>query len=116
GFQATPPTGAPSLPTPPAPGDNPIPPAVASALDKACAQIADGVKQAGGDASALLTACSALTSGGGPAQLQAVLMQPSLLCLEGQSAWQNNAQITDACNQLANALVPATSASAGALA
>jgi hypothetical protein len=116
GFQFTPPTGAPPLPTLPAPGANPIPPEVASALDQACAQIADGVKQAGGDASALLTACNALTSGGGPAQLQAVLMQPSLLCLEGQSAWQNNAQITDACNQVATALAPVTSASAGALA
>jgi hypothetical protein len=116
GFQAAPPTGAPSFPALPAPGDNPIPPEVASALDQACAQIADGVKQAGGDASALLTACSALTSGGGPAQLQAVLMQPTLLCLEGQSAWQNNAQITDACNQIATALTPVTSASAGALA
>jgi len=116
GVRVTPPAGAPSLPTPPAPGANPIPPQVASALDEACTQIADGVKQAGGDASALLAACSALTSGNGPAQLQAVMMQPSLLCLEGQSAWQNNAQITDACNQIATALAPVTSASAGALA
>jgi hypothetical protein len=116
GFQVAPPTGAPSLPTPPAPGSNPIPPQVASALDQACAQMAGAVEQAGGDASALLAACSALTSGNGPAQLQAVLMQPSLLCLEGQSAWQDNAQITDACTQVATALAPVTGASAGGLA
>jgi hypothetical protein len=67
------------------------------------------VKQAGGDPSALLAACSAIESGNGPQQLTTVLRSPSLLCIEGASAWQNNAQITDACNQAAAGLAPATS-------
>jgi hypothetical protein len=96
----------PVLPKPPA---NPVPAPVASALDQACEQIATAVKQAGGDPSALLAACSAIESGNGVQQLQVVLQAPSLLCVEGASAWQDNKQITDACNQAATALAPVTS-------
>jgi hypothetical protein len=107
-------SGASGLPkppplVPPKPPANPVPAPVAQALDQACKQIAAGVKQAGGDPSALLAACSAIESGDGPQQLQAVLQAPSLLCVEGASAWQDNQQITDACNQAATALAPVTS-------
>jgi hypothetical protein len=73
------------------------------------------VKQAGGDPSGLLTASSAIESGNGPQELGLVLQSPSLLCVEGASAWQNNQQITDACNQAAAALAPATSQLGSAL-
>jgi hypothetical protein len=110
-------SGASGLPKPPPPpvaipklpAFPPVPAPVAQALDKACKQIATTVKQAGGDPSALLAACSAIESGNGPAQLQAVLQAPSLLCIEGASAWKGNEQITDACNQAATALEPVTS-------
>jgi hypothetical protein len=125
GFRAsitvTAPSGGSTLPTlppitTPAPGSNPIPPQVATALDQACSQLAAAVKQGGGDPSALLTVCSGLTSGNGASQLEAVLANPSLLCLEGQSAWQNNQQITQACDQAATAVGPITSAAGTALA
>lgn len=115
-------SGAPSLPpltapplTLPAPGSNPIPAPVAQGLDQVCTQLASAVTQAGGDASALLAACSAIESGNGPQQLAIVLQSPSLLCAEGASAWQNNQQITDACNQAAAALAPVTSQLGGLL-
>jgi hypothetical protein len=98
---ASPPALTPPPLTPPAP--------VAQGLDQVCTRLADAVKQAGGDPSALLAACSAIESGNGPQQLTTVLRSPSLLCIEGASAWQNNAQITDACNQAAAGLAPATS-------
>jgi hypothetical protein len=108
---------APSLPSPPslppltlpAPGSNPVPAPVAQALDQVCTQLANAVKQAGGDPSALLAACGAIESGNGPQELATVLQSPSLLCVEGASAWQNNAQITAACNQAAAGLAPVTS-------
>jgi len=80
-----------------------------------CTQLAAAVKQAGGDPSALTTACGAIESGNGPQELGLVLQSPSLLCAEGASAWQNNQQITDACNQAATALAPVTSQLGGAL-
>jgi hypothetical protein len=110
------PSGPPQLPALPTPGSSPVPPPVASAITQACNQLAAAVKQAGGDPTALLTACDGVTSGNGPQELQALLTNPSLLCVEGASAWQNNAQITDACNQAAAGLAPATSATVGALA
>jgi hypothetical protein len=103
-----PPLTAPKLPSIPAP--------VAQALDQVCTQIGNAVTQAGGDPSALLAVCGALANGTGPAQLQLVLQSPSLLCVEGASLWQNNQQITAACNQAANALAPVTSQLAGVLA
>src|SRR3954471_19355592 len=38
----------------------------------------------------------ALANGSGPQQLQVLVQSPSLLCVEGASAWQNNQQISDA--------------------
>jgi hypothetical protein len=99
----------------PAPGANPVPAPVAQGLDQICTQLANAVKQAGGDPSALLAACSAIESGNGPAQLATVLQSPSLLCIEGASAWQNNPQITAACNQAAAGLAPVTSQVGGLL-
>jgi hypothetical protein len=93
-----------------------VPPQVASAINQVCTQLASAVKQAGGDPTALLTACDGITSGNGPQELQVVLAQPSLLCTEAASAWQNNQQITDACNQAAAGLAPATSAVGSGLA
>jgi hypothetical protein len=110
------PSGPPQLPSPPNPGGNPVPPQVASAINQVCTPLANAVKQAGGDPTALLTACDGITSGNGPQELQVVLAQPSLLCAEAASAWQNNQQITDACNQAAAGLAPATSAVASGLA
>ncbi len=120
-----PPAGAPglaNLPTPtlpsitlPKPPANPIPAPVAQGLGQACSQLAGAVRSAGGDPSALLAACSALQNGSGPQQLQLVLQSPSLLCAEGASAWQNNQQITDACNQAATGLAPVTSQLGGLL-
>jgi hypothetical protein len=110
---------APSLPTPtptlPAPGANPVPAPVASALDQVCTQLANAVRQAGGDPDALLAACAAIESGNGAQQLATVLASPSLLCIEGASAWQNNAQITDACNAAAAGIAPLTSQVGGLL-
>jgi hypothetical protein len=37
-------------------------------------------------------------------QAQAGMQSPTLLCVAGQQAWQGNAQVTDACNQVAGAL------------
>jgi hypothetical protein len=107
----------PSLPAPtlPPPTANPVPAPVASGFDQVCTQLANAVKQAGGDPSALLAACAAIESGNGAQQLTAVLESPSLLCVEGASAWQNNPQVTDACNQVAAALAPATSQLGGLL-
>ena len=105
--------GVPAVPAPPVsvpPVTVPAVPApVAQALAQVCGQLATAVRQAGGDPSALLAACSAIESGNGPQQLVAVLESPTLLCVEGASAWQNNQQITDACNQAAGALAPLTS-------
>jgi hypothetical protein len=101
--------GAPAPTLPAAPTTLTLPAPVAQGLDQVCTQLAGAVKQAGGDPSALLTACSAIESGNGPQQLGVVLQSPTLLCIEGASAWQNNQQITDACNQAATALAPVTS-------
>ncbi len=116
--QLPPSGGTPSLPplTLPAPAANPIPAPVAQGLEQVCTQLAAAVTQAGGDPSALSAACSAVASGNGPEQLQLLLRQPSLLCIEGASAWQHNQQITDACNQAAAALAPLTAPLVGALA
>jgi len=103
----------PTLPA--APATVTIPAPVAQGLDHVCTQLAGAVKQAGGDPSGLLAACSAIESGNGPQELGLVLQSPSLLCVEGASAWQNNQQITDACNQAAAALAPATSQLGSAL-
>ncbi len=113
--------GAPSLPslppvTLPAAPANPIPAPVADALNSACTQIANAVKSAGGDPSALLTLCGTLAGGVNPQELALVLGSPGLLCVEGASAWQNNAQITAACEQAANAIAPVTSQVGTALA
>ena len=110
GVKVTPPSGGsnPPAPTPPAVTVPTLPAPVSQALDQVCTQLAAAVKQAGGDPSALLAACSAIASGTGPQQLALVLQSPSLLCVEGASAWQNNQQITDACNQAASALAPLT--------
>jgi hypothetical protein len=109
--------GAPAVPVPalPAPSGNAVPAPVASSLDQVCTQLANAVKQADGDATALLAACTAIESGSGPQQLAAVLQSPSLLCVEGASAWQSNPEITDACNQAAAGISPATSQIGGLL-
>jgi hypothetical protein len=101
-----------TLPTPPA---NPVPAPAAQALQQVCTQLANAVKSAGGDPSGLLLACSTIASGNGPQQLPLVLQSPSLLCVLGASAWQNNPQVTDACNQAAAALAPVTSQVGAAL-
>jgi hypothetical protein len=118
---SVPASGDPSSPPPlpaapvPAPGTNPVPAPVAQALDQVCVRLADAVKQAGGDPSALSAACSAIASGNGPQELAALLRSPSLLCVEGASAWQNNQQITDACNRAAAQLAPLTAQLGGLL-
>jgi hypothetical protein len=99
-----------------APLAQPLPAPVAQGLDHVCTKLADAVKQAGGDTTALLAACSAIESGNGPQQLATVLQSPSLLCIEGASAWQNNPQITAACDQAAAALTPVASQLGGLLA
>jgi hypothetical protein len=101
--------GTPSL-SPPS-----LPPQATDALKQLCSQLTAAVKQAGGDPSGIASACDAISSGGGPAQLAAVLQSPSLLCVEGASAWQNNEQITDACNQAATGLAPVTGPVGGAI-
>ena len=103
---------APSLPAPSAPA---VPAPVSSGLDQVCTQLANAVKQAGGDPSALLAACAAIESGNGAQQLAAVLQSPSLLCIEGASAWQNDPQITAACNRAAAGFAPVTSQLGGLL-
>lgn len=86
-----------------------VPAPVGAAVTQACAQVAQAVKQGGGDPGALTVACSTLVNGGGGAQLAAVLQSPSLGCFELSSATQNNAQLADACSQLATALAPYSS-------
>jgi hypothetical protein len=93
-----------------------IPAPVAAGLTQVCTQLSSVVKQAGGDPSLLVTACNSLAAGTGPQELALVLQSPSLLCIEGASAWQNNAQITAACTQAATALAPVTAPLASALA
>ncbi|HVJ98110.1 MAG TPA: hypothetical protein VNC41_14870 [Acidimicrobiia bacterium] len=110
--------GAPTLPALPTPGGDgapQLPPEVTNALDQVCTQIAAAVKQAGGDTTALTTACASIKNGNGPEQLKTVLQSPNLLCVLGASAWQNNQQVTDACNQAATALKPALGPLVGAL-
>ena len=85
-----------------------VPAPVAQALGQVCAQLGGAVKQAGGDPTLLILSCNSLAAGSGPQQLAIVLQSPSLLCIEGASAWQNNAQITSACTQTATALAPVT--------
>jgi hypothetical protein len=97
----------PSLPSGPFP--NPVPPQVGDAVTQACAQVAQAIQQGGQDASALTIACSTLVNGGGGAQLQAVLQSPSVGCFELSSLTQGNAQLADACSQLATALQPYSS-------
>ncbi|HEV7525849.1 MAG TPA: hypothetical protein VGP92_12845 [Acidimicrobiia bacterium] len=116
----TPPGGGgptPTLPaiTVPKGSGSPIPPQVSQGLEQACTQIGDAVKKAGGDPSGLLTACAAIAGGGGPEQLLPVLQAPVLLCVLGAPTWQNNPQITAACNQAATAVTPVTSQLAGVL-
>jgi hypothetical protein len=112
-----PPVSAPSLPAPtlPAPGGNAVPAPQSPVLDQVCTQLASAVKQASGDPTALLAACTAIASGNGPAQLSTALQSPSLLCIEGASAWQNDPRVTNACNQAAAALAPIASPLGGAL-
>ncbi|HTL84713.1 MAG TPA: hypothetical protein VL856_05990 [Acidimicrobiia bacterium] len=104
-----------TLPALPAPGGGGLPPAVAQGLGQVCTQLTSAVKQAGGDPTALAAACTSAANGD-PSQAQALLQSPNLLCVAGASAWQNNEQVTDACNEAATTLVPVTSALGGALA
>jgi hypothetical protein len=100
----------PSLPAlPTGPSANPIPPQAAAALNQACAQLAQAAQQGGADTTALTTACSTLVNGGGGAQLGMILQSPSLGCFAASSLTQNNAQLADACSQLATALQPYSS-------
>jgi hypothetical protein len=109
--------GAPSLPAlPGGPPANPIPPQAADALNQACAQLAAAAQQGGVDTTALTTACSTLVNGGGGAQLGAILQSPSLGCIAASSLTQSNAQLADACSQLATALQPYSSQLGTALA
>lgn len=111
-----PPGGAPALPTlPGGDGEPKLPPEVTNALDQVCTQLAAAVKQAGGDTTGLTSACAAIKNGNGPEQLKTVLQSPNLLCVLGASTWQNNQQVTDACNQAATALKPVLGPLAGAL-
>ena len=103
----TPPLTLPSLPSGPTP--NPVPPQVGDAVTQACAQLAQVIQQSGQDTSLLTTACSTLVNGGGGAQLQALLQSPSVGCFELSSVTQGNAQLADACSQLATALQPYSS-------
>jgi hypothetical protein len=108
--------GLPSLPgTPGGDGAPKLPPELTNALDQACTQLASAVKQAGGDTTALMAACASIKNGNGPEQLKTVLQNPGLLCVLGSSAWQNNEQVTDACNQAATALKPALAPLVGGL-
>jgi hypothetical protein len=66
-------------------------------------------------ASALPTLPAAIKNGNGPEQLKTVLQSPNLLCVLGASTWQNNQQVTDACNQAATALTPVLQPLVGAL-
>jgi hypothetical protein len=98
--------------TPPAAPKPPtvtVPAPVGDAVTAACGQLADAIKQGGGDASALTVACSTLVNGGGGAQLAALLQSPTFACVEVASAAQGNAQLADACSQLATALQPYSS-------
>jgi hypothetical protein len=99
----TPPT------TPPTAPKVAVPAPVADAVTQACGQVADAIKQGGGDASALTVACSTLVNGGGGAQLGVLLQSPSFACVAVASAAQDNAQLADACSQLATALQPYSS-------
>ncbi|MDQ1481074.1 MAG: hypothetical protein QOI44_1935 [Actinomycetota bacterium] len=99
----TPPTTPPTVPK------VAVPAPVADAVTQACGQVADAIKQGGGDASALTVACSTLVNGGGGAQLGALLQSPSFACVAVASAAQDNAQLADACSQLATALQPYSS-------
>jgi hypothetical protein len=96
----------PALPTPPTVT---VPAPVGDAVTAACAQVAAAIKQGGGDPSLLTTACSTLVNGGGGAQLGALLQSPTFACVELASAAQGNAQLADACSQLATALQPYSS-------
>jgi hypothetical protein len=107
--------GAPELPGMPGDGAPKLPPEAVNALDQVCSQLANAVKQAGGDTTGLTTACASIKNGNGPEQLKTVLQSPNLLCVLGAAAWQNNQQVTDACNQAATALKPATGPLTGAL-
>jgi hypothetical protein len=111
-----PPLTLPAITVPGSTPANPIPPQVGDAVMQACDQLAQVVKQGGGDASSLSLACSTLVNGGGGAQLAALLESPSLGCIEASSLTQGNAQLAAACNQLATALQPYSSQLGGALA
>jgi hypothetical protein len=86
-----------------------VPAPVGDAVTQACGQVADAIKQGGGDASALTIACSTLVNGGGGAQLSLLLHSPSFACVAVGSAANDNEQLTDACSQLATALQPYSS-------
>jgi hypothetical protein len=103
-----------TLPAPPAPGSGGMPPEVTQSLGQVCTQLTSAVTQAGGDPTALAAACTSAANGDS-SQAQALLQSPNLLCVAGASAWQNNQEVTDACNQAATTLVPVTGALGGAL-
>jgi len=86
-----------------------VPAPVGDAVTNACGQVADAIEQGGGDASALTVACSTLVHGGGGAELSVLLHSPSFACVAVASAAQDNAQLADACAQLATALQPYSS-------
>jgi hypothetical protein len=94
---------------PPTPPTVTVPAPVGEAVTEACGQVAGAIEQGGGDASALTVACSALVNGGGGAQLSLLLHSPGFACVAVNSATQDNAQLADACSQLATALRPYSS-------
>jgi hypothetical protein len=95
--------------TPPTAPKVTVPAPVGDAVTQACGQVADAIEQGGGDATALTVACSTLVNGGGGAQLGVLLQSPSFGCVAVGSAAQGNAQLADACSQLATALQPYSS-------
>jgi hypothetical protein len=101
---------APDTAQPPAtPPTVTVPAPVGDSVTEACGQVADAIEQGGGDASALTIACSTLVNGGGGAQLSLLLHSPSFACVGVGSATEGNAQLADACSQLATALQPYSS-------
>jgi hypothetical protein len=94
---------------PPTPPTVTVPAPVGDAVTQACGQVADAIKQGGGDASALTIACSTLVNGGGGAQLSLLLHSPSFACIAAGSTVADNPQLGDACSQLATALQPYSS-------
>jgi hypothetical protein len=94
----------------------PLPPAAATAVTQACAQLSQTTQPLGVNVSSLQLACSAAVNGQGETLLRTFLASPQLGCIAFAGLpLASDPQVAAACQQFATAIQPYSSLLGGVL-